>query len=257
MNSLNNNNLNFFNKDDWIWCPFLSMAKSKISQIGAYELSVPLDFLNKDALIGTESRPIRVKTLTWACRTQKLCKVRAACVYADKIASVLNLLAIPNSSFDLPFLGVDLVTLPTGHLLALDLQPVLKNDRFHTEKVWNSLALIHSKWKDYFPDGGAIPEEAKQYFSPGFLWTKLPICSNSEKLIRTTLMHAYEEYLDFYLELVCSAEEVSQERSISLRQGQERYMRYRIEKDPARKMLTAFYGNNWTESYIRDFLFDI
>ena len=40
---------------------------------------------------------------------------------AGSAASVLNFVINPNSTYDLPFFGGDLVTLPSGHLLALDL----------------------------------------------------------------------------------------------------------------------------------------
>jgi phycoerythrobilin:ferredoxin oxidoreductase len=39
--------------------------------------------------------------------------------------------------------------------------------------------------------------------------------------------------------------------------GQKRYTRYRAEKDPARGMLSRFYGSEWTEAYIHDVLFDL
>ena len=39
--------------------------------------------------------------------------------------------------------------------------------------------------------------------------------------------------------------------------GQKQYMRYRAEKDPARGMLRGFFGNEWTESYINNILFDL
>ena len=35
------------------------------------------------------------------------------------------------------------------------------------------------------------------------------------------------------------------------------YIRYRAEKDPARGMLTRYYGAEWTEEYIHGFLFDL
>jgi len=39
--------------------------------------------------------------------------------------------------------------------------------------------------------------------------------------------------------------------------GQKKYMRYRAKKDPARGMLRGFFGNEWTESYINNILFDL
>jgi len=38
--------------------------------------------------------------------------------------------------------------------------------------------------------------------------------------------------------------------------AQLRYLRYRAEKDAARRMFKRFYGQEWTEEYIHGFLFD-
>ena len=109
-----------------------------------------------------------VTTATWACKTAKLRQVRSACVEAGAAASVLNFVINPSSNYDLPFFGADLVTLPNGHLLALDLQPVDKSDSLHTEPVWDRLVPLFERWRKELPDGGPIPEEAQPYFSPAF-----------------------------------------------------------------------------------------
>ena len=50
---------------------------------------------------------------------------------------------------------------------------------------------------------------------------------------------------------------MSLERSKKILIGQKKYMRYRAEKDPARGMLRGFFGNEWTERYINNILFDL
>ncbi len=67
---------------------------------------------------------------------------------------MLNFVINPSSRFDLPFFGADLVTLPNGHLLALDLQPVDKTDPDHTEPVWQRLMPLFERWRTELPDGG-------------------------------------------------------------------------------------------------------
>ena len=54
-----------------------------------------------------------------------------------------------------------------------------------------------------------------------------------------------------------NAKRVSPERSSKVLNGQKKYMRYRAEKDPARGMLQGFFGNEWTEHYIKNILFDL
>ena len=50
---------------------------------------------------------------------------------------------------------------------------------------------------------------------------------------------------------------ISPERSSKVLNGQKKYMRYRAEKDPARGMLRGFFGNEWTEYYINNILFNL
>ena len=149
------------------------------------------------------------------------------------------------------------MTLPAGHLLALDLQPALKTDAQHTKAVWERLMPIFERWQQRLPGGGPIPEEAQPYFSPGFLWTRIPLGDEGDALIEEAVKPAFRDYLELYLQLVQEAEEVSQERSAELLAGQKRYTTYRAEKDPARGMLTRFHGSEWTEEYIHGVLFDL
>ncbi len=257
MNFKRKNSLDTVILPEWRWLPFLEEIIKSLSIF--HPLSVDLDheYLEKESKITMGNKSFSAITNTWACRTKKLSIVRAACVEAGQAASVLNLVCHPFHYYDLPFFGADFVTLPSGHLLALDLQPALKDDPLHTSFVWERLTPIHEKWQPLLPTGGKIPNEAKPYFSPGFLWSRLPLDSESDKLIETILMDAFLDYLKLYLDLIQNSLEVSEERSKILLEGQKRYLCYRSEKDPARSMLTRFYGKQWTETYIRKVLFNL
>jgi len=144
-----------------------------------------------------------------------------------------------------------------GHLLALDLQPALKFDLIHTENVWPQLRPIQKYWQSFFPSGGEIPKEAKSFFSPGFLWTRLPLSKESDMMISDFLKPAFAEYLALYIDLIKNSESVSKERALKILEGQKNYINYRSTKDPARAMLTRLYGNDWTETYINEVLFNV
>ena len=242
---------------NWRWQPFLDHARKALEAFAPEAYPIEEQFLLQTSSTGSKSKPVQVTTATWACRTSKLRQVRAACVEAGAAASVLNFVINPSVNFDLPFFGADLVTLPAGHLLALDLQPALKTDALHTEAVWSQLIPIFQRWQERLPHGGPIPEEAQPYFSPGFLWTRLPLGDEGDELIDQVVTSAFNEYLDLYLELVREAQPVDENRRQTLLEGQKRYTAYRAEKDPARGMLTRFHGSEWTEAYIHDVLFDL
>ena len=243
--------------EGWRWQPFLDDAIHAVEDFAPEPYPIPDQFLLKEGWTGSKAKPVPVTTATWACSTPKLRQVRSACVEAGAAASVLNFVINPSCHYDLPFFGADLVTLPNGHLLALDLQPVDKSDDRHTEPVWERLMPRFERWRQELPDGGPIPEEAQPYFSPAFLWTRLPLGEEGDALIENVIRPAFQDYLDLYISLVEEAKPVDEERSELLLAGQKRYTAYRSEKDPARGMLTRFYGSEWTEAYIHDVLFDL
>ena len=257
MNLTRANSLSKVFLPQWRWSPILDYLINSLSFMDLHELPIPKEFLEKQTVYGVKDKAINVKTITWGCKTGKFEKIRAACVDAGSMASVINLVLQPSPSYEMPFFGADFVTLPSGHLLALDLQPVLKEDCIHNQYIIERLMPIHDKWQSLLPPGGGIPDEAKSFFSPGFLWTRLPLGTKSDILIREVIYPAFKDYLDLYLELANASKLVSKDRTHSLKQGQNLYLEYRSKKDPARAMLTRFYGRDWTEHYIQNVLFNL
>ena len=257
MRNTRRNSLSPLHLEGWEWEKFLLKVIHELSAFHPEEYAVSNEFLDKEGTYGSIRNPTSANISSWACKTTKLRQVRAACLQTSSCTSVFNLLISPLTSFELPFFGADFVTLPSGHLLLLDFQPVLKYDQSHIERVWERLLPLHNRWQSLLPWGGPLPEDAKSFFSPYLLWTRLPLGTESEHLIFEVLLPAYCEYLALYLDLVKEAKSVSLERTNLLIQGQKNYMFYRAEKDPARGMLSRFFGREWTESYIHNFLFDL
>ena len=251
------NSLDHFVMQGWRWQPFLDHAITALKPYEPRPYPVANEFLHQQTLSGSKSKPVSVTTRTWACSTRYLRQVRAACVEATPAAAVLNFVINPSSEYDLPFFGADLVTLPSGHLIALDLQPALKTDYVHTRQVWQRLVPLYEKWQQPLPEGGPIPEEAQPFFSPGFLWTRIPLGNAGDQLIAEAVMPAFVDYLDLFLSLLVGAQPVDASRQAELLAGQQRYTAYRAAKDPARGMLGRFYGREWTERYIHEVLFDL
>jgi len=257
MLSNRNNSIEPISIINWRWAYFLNQTLEAFSIFEPRPYPIDNDYLCKKSFFGSSSNPKKVILETWGLRTEKIRQARCACLQAGDITSVMNLVISPFNNYDLPFFGADFVTLPNGHLIALDLQPALKDDMIHTQYFLGKLKSIHSNWKSKLPAGGDIPLEARQYFSPDFLWSRLPLGEEGDKLISQVIKPAFDDYLNFFLELVTNAKRMSPERSLKLLNGQKKYMRYRAKKDPARGMLRSFFGDLWTESYINNILFDL
>ncbi len=257
MKSVRTSSLDPLQFTDWEWQYFLDTTIKALSESDVEDFSMPNLFLDRTSEVKKGNYQDQIKLSTWACKTEKLRQVRAACLFGGQSLSVFNLVFSPSIQYDMPFFGADFVCLPSGYLLALDFQPVLKYDKEHTELLWKRLIPLHKKWQAEFPDGGSIPESAKDFFSPAFLWTRLPHGDISRKLISNVLRPAFYDYLELYLELLAVAPKVDLERSCLLQKGQIKYVTYRAQQDPARPMLSRFYGKDWAQSYIHKILFDV
>ncbi|MGK7913996.1 MAG: phycoerythrobilin:ferredoxin oxidoreductase, partial [Prochloraceae cyanobacterium] len=167
---------------------------------------------------------------------------------------VLNFVIFPQPTYDLPFFGADLVTLPGGHLIALDMQPLFRDDPAYQAKYTQPILPIFQAHQQHLAWGGDFPEEAKPFFSPAFLWTR----PQETEVVETRVFAAFKDYLQAYLDFVDRAESVTDTHKLEeILQAQLRYIGYRAEKDPARGMFTRLYGEEWTEEYIHGFLFDL
>ncbi len=257
MQSNRNNSLEPISMFNWRWGYFLDETIKAFTIFEPKPYPIDKDFLFRESRFGSTSNPKKVILQTWGLKTKKIRQARCACLKAGEITSVMNLVISPINHYDLPFFGADFVTLPNGHLIALDLQPALKDDMIHNQYALGKLKSIHANWQSKLPSGSDIPLEARQYFSPAFLWSRIPLGEDGDQLINQVIKPAFDDYLNFFLDLVSNAKTISPERSSKLLNGQKKYMRYRAEKDPARGMLRGFFGNLWTERYINNILFDL
>jgi len=238
-----------------LYQPFLDYAIATLQD--RLELSpypIPEGFESKEGVMGKGKRQENVLTESHAFKSKKLRQIRAAHVQGGNALQVLNFVIFPELNYDLPFFGGDLVTLPGGHLIAIDMQPLFRDDPAYKAKYAEPIMPIFEKHQANLEWGGDFPEEASQFFSPAFLWTR----PQETEVVQTQVFEAFCDYLQAYLNFVDQAEEVTDSKQLDdILQAQKRYLNYRAEKDPARGMFTRLYGEEWTEEYIHGFLFDL
>lgn len=237
-----------------LYQPFLDYAIPLITErLDLAPYPIPAGFESKEAITGKGKKEQLVVTTSHAFKSSKLRQIRAAHVQGGDALQVLNFVIFPQINYDLPFFGADLVTLPGGHLIALDMQPLFHNLAYQKQYSDPILPLFNKYQKD-LPWGGDFPEEAKQFFSPAFLWTR----PKETEAVQTTVFAAFQDYLQAYLDLVDRAQPVTDSKRLAeILQAQRNYINYRAAKDPARGMFLRFYGEEWTEEYIHGFLFDL
>ncbi len=238
-----------------LYQPFLDHAIATLEKrlnLSAYP--IPTGFERKEGVMGKGKKQEEVLTTSYGFKSPKLRQIRAAHVQGGKSLQVLNFVIFPELNYDLPFFGADLVTLPGGHLIALDMQPLFRDSLDYQEKYTKPVLPIFEKFKTSLEWGGDFPDEAQQFFSPAFLWTR----PKEDQVVETTVFDAFKAYLSVYLDLVESAQPISDSTGLAeVLAAQKRYLNYRAEKDPARGMFNRLYGSEWTEEYIHGFLFDL
>lgn len=238
-----------------LYQPFLDYAIALLQdRLALQPYPIPDGFERKSATVGKGKHQEEVLTTSYAYQAPKLRQIRAAHVQGGNSLQVLNFVIFPQLHYDLPFFGADLVTLPGGHLIALDMQPLFRDDPSYQAKYTQPILPIFQSYQPYLPWGGDFPEEAQSFFSPAFLWTR----PAQTEVVETHVFAAFKAYLGAYLDFVDRAEPITDPQALrQIEQAQLRYLRYRAEKDPARGMFTRFYGPEWTEEYIHGFLFDL
>ncbi|CAM9200909.1 unnamed protein product [Hapterophycus canaliculatus] len=158
----------------------------------------------------------------------------------------------PYSSYDLPIFGADLVSLPGAHLVCIDLQPAHSSQK-RDEEFDAALRQTQKRHLDGLPWGGDLPAAAQKFFSPHCLWSKL----GAKEPVEQKALDAMMDYLREYLRLAEEAEPLEGDGPLEIiAAGHADYSKYRRENDPARGMLTRFYGSEWTEAAIEGILFD-
>ncbi|KAL3932942.1 MAG: hypothetical protein SGBAC_010615 [Bacillariaceae sp.] len=175
---------------------------------------------------------------------------------------VLNFIIVPSAQTDLPVLGIDLVGLPGGkNLLLLDAQPMV--DPNPHQENWKEWYAEHVDGDaPVFSWGGDFPQPVQQYVSPYALWTRLqPPEEGSDSegkwdptaIIQNELWDAFTSHLDIYLDLLKQQKQIESDGSKTSNQAG--YLEYRRTTDPAKPMLKALYGEEWTEEVLDQVLF--
>lgn len=238
-----------------LYQPLLDSAIADLrSRLELQPYPIPPGFESKATVTGKGKRQEEVVTTSYAVQSPKLRQIRAAHVQGGSSLQVLNFVIFPHLNYDLPFFGADLVTLPGGHLIALDMQPLFRDNLAYQAKYTEPILPIFHAHQRHLTWGGDFPEEARPFFSPAFLWTR----PQDTAVVETQVFAAFKDYLRAYLDFVEQAEPVTSPQLLGeIEQAQLRYLRYRAEKDPARGMFKRLYGEEWTEEYIHGFLFDL
>jgi phycoerythrobilin:ferredoxin oxidoreductase len=145
-----------------LYQPFLDYASALLPErIDLHPYPIPAGFEQKENVTGKGKKQGTVITTSHAWRSSKLRQIRASHVCGGASLQVLNFVIFPKLEYELPFFGADLVTLPGGHLIAIDMQPL-----FHDigSNIASQFYQFFAPIKPIYLGGEIFPTRRKRSF---------------------------------------------------------------------------------------------
>ena len=189
---------------------------------------------------------------SWCYQSERLRKIRYSYIDAGETAQVFNSVIYPDCHYDFPLLGVDFLSFGKKKILVvMDFQPLFR-DRDYLERYIEPMKEIRDKYNELAQNLEMKFYDANQYFSKYLLFAKL----DSETVVNR-LFPAYQEYLDLYWQIVADAEPLTNPADIArIVEAQKKYDCYSAERDPAHGLFSSYFGAEWAEKFLYEFLFE-
>ncbi|AFY75598.1 15,16-dihydrobiliverdin:ferredoxin oxidoreductase [Pleurocapsa sp. PCC 7327] len=189
---------------------------------------------------------------SWCYQCPELRKIRYTYIEAGETAQVFNSVIYPSHCYDLPLLGIDFLSFGQKKILVvLDFQPLFR-DREYLEKYIEPMRSIRDKYNDLAQNLEMKFYDANQYFSKYLLFAK-----TDSKTVVNRLFPAYREYVELYWQLLERATPLTDPEDIQrIVKAQKDYDQYSADRDPASGLFSSYFGHEWAERFLYEFLFE-
>ncbi len=189
---------------------------------------------------------------SWCYQCPQLRKIRYTYIDAGETAQVFNSVIYPSHHYDIPLLGIDFLSFGKKKILVvLDFQPLFR-DRAYQEKYIEPMRSLRDKYNELAQNLEMKFYDANQYFSKYLLFAK----TDAETVVKR-LFPAYQEYIQLYWETLDKAEPLSDPEDIQrIVKAQKDYDQYSADRDPAHGLFSSYFGAEWAEKFLYDFLFE-
>ena len=189
---------------------------------------------------------------SWCYQCPQLRKIRYTYIDAGGSAQVFNSVIYPGHHYDLPLLGIDFLSFGAKKILVvLDFQPLFRYQAYQ-EKYIEPMKGVRDRYNDLAQNLEMKFYDANQYFSKYLLFAK-----TDPETVNKRLFPAYKAYLDLYWQMLDEAEPLSQPEDIQrIVKAQKDYDQYSAERDPASGLFSSYFGKEWAEDFLHNFLFE-
>ena len=206
----------------------------------------------KIALRTSQTKPAKIGNLLFTGGAFR--KIRVTYFDAGEGVQVFNTLWYPKYEYDLPMLGIDLISLGMNRVLnVMDFQPLHPTDEYSAKYI-DHLKPIRDKYTDLQGKLSGKIYDDTQFFSKQMLFGRF----QNEKSIEKEVYPAFREYINAYVEMSQNAIPNSDPLAMQIvKKRQQEYDVYSALKDPAVGLFDAYFGKEWSYSFIHDFLFEL
>ena len=189
---------------------------------------------------------------SWCYQSPELRKIRYTYINAGEMAQIFNSVLYPSYGYDMPLLGIDFLAFGKKKILVvLDFQPLFRDDAY-MQKYIEPVKAIRDRYDELAQDLPMKFYDAAQYFSPYLLFAK----TDADTVVNR-LLPAFKEYLDLYCNMLKDLEPTNDPQRIAeITQAQKDYDQYSAERDPAAGLFNSYFGHEWSEQFLHEFLFE-
>lgn len=228
------------------YMPMLRMQLELMKSMGFQEEQIDEQFVYRTSAV----KPARIGNIAF--KNDKFRKVRMTYFDAGDNVQVFNSLWYPSFEYDIPLLGMDLISLGKGRILSvIDFQPL------HPTAEYSGKYISHlTPTRNKYPDlqgtlSGKIYDDTS-FFSKNMLFGRF----TDESKLTPVVLPAFTDYLREYVALMDRAVPDHRPESMAVvKQRQTAYDEYSALKDPAVGLFDAYFGKEWSASFVHDFLF--
>jgi 15,16-dihydrobiliverdin:ferredoxin oxidoreductase len=194
----------------------------------------------------------RATIRSWCYQCPQLRKIRYTYIDAGESAQIFNSVIYPSHHYDLPLLGIDFLSFgKIKNLIVLDFQPLFQDAAYQKKYIY-PLKALHDKYPDLAQDLEMKFYDANQYFSKYLLFAK-----TDEETVATRLFSAFQDYLNLYWQLLAQAKPLTDAADIQrIVKAQKDYDQYSADRDPASGLFSSYFGHEWAERFLYEFLFE-
>ncbi|MDY6785999.1 MAG: 15,16-dihydrobiliverdin:ferredoxin oxidoreductase [Cyanobacteriota bacterium] len=189
---------------------------------------------------------------SWCYECAELRKIRYTYIEAGDSVQILNSVIYPNHCYDLPLLGIDFLSFgQVKNLIVMDFQPLFQDEAYLRKYIY-PLKGLRDRYPDLAQDLEMKFYDANQYFSKYLLFAK-----TDAETVKTRVFDAFKDYLELYWKLLDSAQPLTNSAEIQrVIKAQKDYDQYSADRDPASGLFSSYFGREWSERFLHEFLFE-